>query len=160
MNEIKILFVCLGNICRSPTAHGFFQKMVEDEGLQKRIVVDSAGTSSWHIGEPPDSRTVATAQSRGVDLSALRGRQLQKSDLDEFDYVLAMDKDNLSNIERFCSPQSKAKTGLFLSYAKNSDLIEVPDPYHGGQGGFDHVFDLVVDACEGLMDHLRKKYSL
>ena len=160
MKEIKVLFVCLGNICRSPTAHGFFQKLVDDEGLTKRILVDSAGTSGWHIGEPPDARTTRTAKTRGIDLSSLRGRQLQSSDLVEYDYVLAMDKENLSNIQRLESAGSNAQVALFLTFANNYQVEEVPDPYHGGQDGFEYVFDLVADASQGLMAHIKAQYSL
>ena len=155
MTKIRVLFVCLGNICRSPTAHGVFQKMVDDENLSHVIEVDSAGTSGWHIGEQPDSRTMSVAKTRGVDLSPLRGRKVEAEDFETFDYILAMDNSNLGDLQDM-EPASFAKhCGLFLDFARGSSIKEVPDPYYGGAKGFEQVFDLVEQACEGLLDQIK-----
>ncbi len=161
MQKTKILFVCLGNICRSPTAEGVFRKLVSDRNLSHLVEVDSAGTSGWHIGEAPDARTVQAAATRGYDLSQLRGRQSTSDDFFKFDYILAMDKTNLSNL-RSIEPNTgeTARLELFLNYAKNSDYSEVPDPYHGGAKGFELVLNLVEDACEGLITEVLSRSGL
>lgn len=156
MQATSVLFVCLGNICRSPTAHGVFRALVEREGLSHVIRVDSAGTSGWHIGEPPDRRATAEAGKRGYDLSDLRGRQFQASDYLEFDYILAMDEDNLANMAALKPASYQGVLDLFLSFGSQNAIQEVPDPYYGGNQGFTHVLDLVEDGCAGLLDHIRK----
>jgi protein-tyrosine phosphatase len=155
---IKILFVCLGNICRSPTAHGIFEKMVADEGLQGAILVDSAGTGDWHIGKAPDPRASEAAMSRNHDLSHLRARQVRPEDFLEFDYILAMDKQNLLDLRALALPEFKGHLGLFLDYAQG-DLDEVPDPYSGGREGFDEVLDLVENTAQGLLSYLREQLA-
>lgn len=155
---VSILFVCLGNICRSPTAHGIFEKMVADAGLQDRIRVDSAGTGDWHIGKSPDPRASEAALSRDHDLSHLRARQVSPKDFLEFDYILAMDKQNLVDLQALALPEFNGHLGLFLDYG-SSDREEVPDPYCGGRDNFEHVLDLVEDAAEGLLSHLRKQLN-
>lgn len=155
---IKILFVCLGNICRSPTAHGIFEKMVADAGLQEAILVDSAGTGDWHIGKAPDSRASEAAMSRNHDLSHLRARQVRPEDFLEFDYILAMDKQNLSDLRAMALPEFIGHLGLFLDYGQ-SELDEVPDPYSGGREGFDEVLDLVEHTAQGLLSHLREQLN-
>ncbi len=155
---IKILFVCLGNICRSPTAHGIFEKMVADEGLQGAILVDSAGTGDWHIGKAPDPRASEAAMSRNHDLSHLRARQVRPEDFLEFDYILAMDKQNLLDLRALALPEFKGYLGLFLDYAQG-DLDEVPDPYSGGREGFDEVLDLVENTAQGLLSYLREQLA-
>lgn len=156
-NGVKVLFVCLGNICRSPTAHGVFQKMVDEEGLSKIVEVESAGTSGWHIGEAPDSRTAEVALTRGVDLSQLKGRKAIHEDFHYYDYILAMDNANLLDLISIAPKQHVANVGLFLEYASKYDEQEVPDPYYGGAEGFDHVFNLVEDASAGLLKHIKSR---
>lgn len=155
---VRVLFVCLGNICRSPTADGVFRKVVEDEGLVDRIQVDSAGTAAYHVGESPDSRSVAAAARRGYDLSPLRARQARSQDFEDFDLVLAMDLDNLRNLERLCPSGREDRLGLFLDFAENFSEREVPDPYYSGARGFDLVLDMVEDGCRGLLKHLRQEH--
>ncbi|WP_067867445.1 low molecular weight protein-tyrosine-phosphatase [Neptuniibacter marinus] len=152
----KVLFVCLGNICRSPTADGVFKKLVSTQRLHNKIYVDSAGTAAYHIGNPPDSRSIAAAKQRGYDLSSLRARQVISADFEEFDYVLAMDNENLSNLKSICPESAKAYVGLFLDFTA-LPVDEVPDPYYGGEGGFEHVLDLVESASAGLLQHIQKE---
>ena len=163
---IKILFVCLGNICRSPTAHGIFEKMVADAGLQEAILVDSAGTGDWHIGKAPDPRASEAAMSRNHDLSHLRARQVRPEDFLEFDYILAMDKQNLLDLRAMALPEFKGHLGLFLDFGQSEldgqaedRLEEVPDPYSGGREGFDEVLDLVENTGLGLLSHLREQLN-
>lgn len=157
---VKVLFVCLGNICRSPTAHGVFQKMLADAGLGAEIEVDSAGTGDWHIGRSPDPRSQAAALSRNYDLSPLRARQVCLADFHEFDYILAMDKQNLTDLQAMRSDQAKCELALFLNYAANPTRCEVPDPYYGGERGFDEVLDLVEAAAAGLLAHICEHHAL
>lgn len=147
----KVLFVCLGNICRSPTAHGVFRSMVDDRGLTDCIEVDSCGTGGWHIGEAPDRRSTAKAAKRGYDLSDLRARQFQVGDFARFDYILAMDMKNLAALQDMRPADFPGHLGLFLAFAENVERREVPDPYYGGANGFSHVLDLVEWASEGLL---------
>lgn len=151
---IKVLFICMGNICRSPTAEGVFRRLVEEAGLSGKIQIDSAGTHDYHIGAPPDHRAQAAAAQRGYDLSALRGRQVERADFERFDYILAMDGDNLANLQRLCPPPHKNRVGLFLEYGRNLALREVPDPYYGGAQGFEQVLDLVEEAAAGLLEEI------
>ncbi|MDX2349481.1 MAG: low molecular weight protein-tyrosine-phosphatase [Porticoccus sp.] len=153
---VKVLFICLGNICRSPTAHGIFESMVTEAGLQERIIVDSAGTGDWHIGKAPDGRASAAALSRHHDLSHLRARQVRPEDFLEFDYLLAMDNQNLLDLQALSLPEFNGHLGLFLDFG-SSDLKEVPDPYAGGDEGFELVLDLVEEAASGLLSHLRDR---
>ena len=155
MQMTKVLFVCLGNICRSPTADGIFRQLVAREKLEQKIIVDSAGTGDWHIGKAPDSRTVAAARQRGYDLSILRARQVNAQDFTEFDYVLAMDKSNLRDLQRIKPSTYTGHLGLFLEFGARGDYREVPDPYYGGHDGFQLVLDLVEDAAQGLLNHIR-----
>lgn len=157
-SEVHILFVCMGNICRSPTAHGVFRRLVEEAGLSHRIRIDSAGTHAYHVGEPPDSRSQAAAARRGVEFSDLRARQVSAEDFERFDYVLAMDKDNLSHLRYMCPEAHRSKVGLFLEYADTRRAREVPDPYFGGDRGFEKVLDLVEAGARGLLDHVRKTH--
>ena len=154
---IKVLFVCLGNICRSPTAHGVLERKLAMAGLSDAVEVDSAGTAAWHIGKQPDSRSQETARKRDYDLSHLRARQVIPEDFLEFDYVLAMDNENLENLQKIMpSGTTKAKPELFLkaystSALKTQRLTEVPDPYYGGERGFEAVLDMIEDACDQLI---------
>lgn len=149
---IKILFVCMGNICRSPTAEGAFSKLVAERGLKDRVSVDSAGTHAYHIGEPPDARSVRAAAARGIDLSRQRARRVTAQDFHQFDYVLAMDSDNYNHLAALCPEGSENKLRLFLSFAPHLEIRDVPDPYYGGATGFERVLDMVETAARGLLD--------
>lgn len=149
----KVLFVCLGNICRSPTAHGLFAGLVKARGLDEHILVDSAGTSDWHIGKGADPRTIAAALARGVDLSHLRASQVTRADFQRYDFILAMDKQNLADLNALVPADYSGRLDLFLSFA-DAGVEEVPDPYYGGKEGFEHVLDLIEAASEGLLQHI------
>ncbi|KAG9391386.1 Protein-tyrosine phosphatase/arsenate reductase [Carpediemonas membranifera] len=153
-NTISVLFVCLGNICRSPTADGVFGTIVKREGLAGDIKVDSCGTAAYHVGESPDSRSAAAAKKRGYDLSSLRARQLSKQDFRDFDYILAMDDSNLSNCQRVCPKGFSGHLSLFTEFSEQFHNQPVPDPYYGGANGFNHVLDIVEDASKGLLKHI------
>jgi protein-tyrosine phosphatase len=154
---IRVLFVCMGNICRSPTAQGVFRHLVEREGLDHLIATDSAGTIDYHAGKPPDRRARETAQRRGLDLSDLRARQAKAADFDTFDYVIAMDRDNYADLRRLCPEGQEAKLHLFMDFAPHLEAREVPDPYYGGPAGFDRVFDMVEQASLGLLERIRQE---
>lgn len=156
---LRVLFVCLGNICRSPTAHGVFLKKLAERKLEHRVEVDSAGTANWHVGKAPDPRTIKAAAKRNYDLTPLRARQAIAADFDYYDYVLAMDKSNLSDLKALKPAAAKTKPELFLSFAHHFKEQEVPDPYYGGADGFEHVLDLVEDACEGLLDDIEERLN-
>lgn len=151
---VKVLFVCMGNICRSPTAEAVFKHYVAQAGLQNVILSDSAGTHDYHIGEPPDPRAREAAQRRSYDLESLRARRVTVKDFAAFDLVLAMDEHNLSVLRRHSPPEYAHKLRLFLEFGK-SGVREVPDPYYGGPQGFESVLDLVEDAAQGLLRHIR-----
>lgn len=154
MKPYAVLFVCMGNICRSPTAHGVFQHMVKAQHLHDRVQVDSAGTHNYHPNSPPDERSQQHAVRRGYDLSELRARQIQAADFEEFDLILAMDWDNLKLIQAECPPEHLVKLRRLTEFCSVHHSEVVPDPYYGGPAGFDHVLDLVEDACEGLLHHV------
>ncbi len=157
MNDIRntsVLFVCMGNICRSPTAEGVFRHVVKQHNLYDQISIDSAGTHAYHIGESPDSRSQSTALSRGVNLSAQRARKAVAEDFERFDYVIAMDRSNYEDLKNLASGSNLTKLHLFMSFAKDWDNDEVPDPYYGGANGFEEVFDMVQSASEGLLEHI------
>jgi len=152
---VNVMFVCLGNICRSPTAHGIFASMVHDAGLQQQIAVDSCGTSAWHIGNSPDERSVAMAAERGFDLSALRASQIQVTDFQRFDYILAMDEQNLSDLKAVEPDGYFGCLDLLLSFDTENSVREVPDPYYGGDAGFRLAVQLIESASEKLLNHIR-----
>ncbi|MCH8237401.1 MAG: low molecular weight phosphotyrosine protein phosphatase [Proteobacteria bacterium] len=154
---VKVLFVCLGNICRSPTAEGVFHTLVEKRGLGGRVTVDSAGTGAWHIGSPPDRRAQAAARQRGIDLSGQRARQAKTGDFHRFDYILAMDADNHRNLAQMCPPGEEHRLHLFLDFAPELKTRDVPDPYYGGDGGFEAVLDMIEAASEGLLADIQEK---
>lgn len=151
MRKINILFVCMGNICRSPTAEGVMRALVEQQNMTERIRIDSAGTHGYHVGNPPDGRAQKAAALRGVDLSGLRARRVVEEDFATFDLILAMDRDNLNLLKQSCPKEHFGKLGLFLDYAAGHKGQEVPDPYYGGGDGFELVLDLVERVASGLM---------
>lgn len=153
---MRVLFVCLGNICRSPTAEGVLRRELESAGLAHLVEIDSCGTGDWHIGKGPDPRTVAAAQRRGVDLSELRARQLAAEDFQRFDYIFAMDHANLAALHEQCPAGCEAHIGLFLDFAGHTDR-PVPDPYYGGEEGFEEVLDLVEAASRGLVEDIARR---
>ncbi|MCP5142268.1 MAG: low molecular weight phosphotyrosine protein phosphatase [Gammaproteobacteria bacterium] len=156
---VRVLFVCMGNICRSPTAQGVFEKLVRDAGLQDRIDIDSAGTHAYHVGEQPDRRSQATARGRGIDLSTQRARRVNGNDFGMFDYVLAMDSDNHEILTDACPPEYRDRLFRFLEFAPELGR-DVPDPYYGGPQGFENVFDMVETAGRNLLAHIRERHGL
>jgi low molecular weight protein-tyrosine phosphatase len=156
---IRVLFVCMGNICRSPTAEGVFRHQVEQAGLSHLIHVDSAGTIDYHAGDAPDRRARVAAARRGYDLSALRARQVTPQDFETFHYLLAMDLDNLAYLHRVSPEEHRPKARLFLEFSSNASVREVPDPYYGPAGGFEHVLDLTEDASRGLLAYIKQQLN-
>jgi len=154
---LRILFVCLGNICRSPTAEGVLRTLAAREAPELRLEVDSAGTADFHVGEPPDPRTQAAGLRRGYDLAALRARVIEPADFGHFDLILAMDEDNLRVLRRRAPPHVHERLRLLLEFAPDADSRDVPDPYYGGPNGFEEVLDLVEAATRGLLTHLRQR---
>ncbi len=157
---VKVLFVCLGNICRSPTAEGVFRDVVKRAGLDPHIEIDSAGTHAYHVGAPPDLRAQEVARRRGIDLSGLRGRKAVRADFERFDFILAMDEENLGNLLAICPAGHEGKAQLFLDYAPHRPEREVPDPYYGGDAGFELVLDMIEEAAQGLLAEIRKRHGL
>jgi protein-tyrosine phosphatase len=157
VNRIGVLFVCMGNICRSPIAEGVFRRRVEEAGLSRLIAVDSAGTHGYHLGARPDARAQAAAARRRYDLSGLRARQITRQDFEAFDYVLAMDLENLAYLDSLSPPDQRHKAQLFLAYANDVALREVPDPYYGPEDGFELVLDLAEDASGGLLSDIQRR---
>lgn len=152
---MKVLFVCMGNICRSPTAEGVFRHMLAESAPHLEVYVESAGTHAYHVGEPPDKRAQAAARERGYDLSSIRARRVQDSDFEMFDYILAMDEDNHRLLVERCPAEHKAKIRYFLEFHAQAPGPNVPDPYYGSSNGFDYVLDLVVEASRGLIKELQ-----
>ncbi len=151
---MQILFVCLGNICRSPMAEGLFRHVAEDRGLE--VGVDSAGTGGWHVGDEPDARGQATLRARGIDISSLKARQVEEADFERFDLVLAMDRRNHGHLTQLAGPDQAHKVKLFLEFASGLAEQEIPDPYYGGEDGFERVFALLHHASDGLADHIQR----
>jgi len=156
---IKVLFVCMGNICRSPTAHGVFQALLDKHDLGAAIQVESAGTHSYHVGNPPDARSQATARPRGVDLSGLTARRFVSADFTEFDYLLGMDNSNIADMRAIKPADAPARLQLMLEYSQKFAETEVPDPYFGDDG-FELVFDMIDDAARGLLQHIRSEHRI
>jgi protein-tyrosine phosphatase len=152
-----VLFVCFGNICRSPTAEGALRRLCAAEAPELEIEVDSAGTADYHLGKPPDPRSRRAAAARGIDLSALRARQVQRQDFARFDLILAMDRGNLRALRALCPPGSRARLELFLEFAGGPAEGEVPDPYTGTAADFERVLDIVIAACRGLIARLQER---
>jgi protein-tyrosine phosphatase len=157
---VSVCFVCLGNICRSPTAEGVFRSLVAEAGLDAVIAIDSAGTAGYHAGEPPDARARSAAARRGITVDG-RARQFLATDFDEFDYVLAMDRSNLAELEELRSERARARLSLLRAFdATAPEHAAVPDPYYGGADGFDEVLDQCLRACKGLLEHIKKEHRL
>ncbi len=154
---MRILFVCMGNICRSPTAEGVFRRLLVERELDMLIQVDSAGTHDYHVGEPPDPRSVEAARRRGIDLSALRARMVDEADAERFDLIVAMDEQNLSELQRRFDRALHHRISLMMSYAPDAGRRAVPDPYYGGPRGFEEVLDLLEQAAEGLLNEVLRR---
>ena len=159
-NKFGVLFVCTGNICRSPTAEAIFRKLAADAGMAVAVTADSAGTHGYHVGEPPDPRAQEAAAKRGYDLSALRARRFEQADFQRFDLILAMDRDHYSILSNMARHSAGHKLKLMMSYARRFADEEVPDPYYGGSQGFERVLDMLEDAARGLLESLRKRPGL
>lgn len=151
---VNVLFVCMGNICRSPTAEGVFSKLLKDRGLTDKARADSAGTSAWHVGEPPDPRSREEARGRGIDLGGQRARGVEKEDFDRFDYIVAMDDANLEALQAQCPKERRGRLYRLTDFGSMPGITSVPDPYYGGDRGFAQVFDIVANAASGLLDAL------
>ena len=160
MEKIKVLFVCMGNICRSPTAEGVFAKLIKEQGLDDYFAIDSAGTHAYHVGNAPDLRSQAAALERGIDLSNLRGRKVINGDFEDFDFLLAMDDENYSILISACPEQYKTKIKYFLDYAPHLNERQVPDPYYGGAYGFERVLDMIEEASAGFLKTLQESGSI
>ena len=154
--KVSVLFICMGNICRSPTAEGVFRKMVNSSSMQNSIAIDSAGTHAYHIGQPPDERAMRSAFQRGYDLSNQRARRVTTEDFGQFHYVLAMDRSNYHDLLQMSPPEHQDRISLFLDYHPDPAYIDVPDPYYGGGSGFEEVLDLVETASDHLLQKVIK----
>ncbi|KAI3590171.1 Low molecular weight protein tyrosine phosphatase [Cupriavidus sp. U2] len=159
MKKYAVLMCCMGNICRSPTAEGVLRAKLEAAGLSDRVELDSAGTHGYHVGRAPDARSQRAALQRGYDLSALRARQVDVADFDRFDLVLAMDLENMAGLRRLLPGVSADKLRLLMSFATRYRVEEVPDPYYGEGDGFERVLDYIEDACDGVIDMLRRQLA-
>ena len=160
-DRLKVLFVCMGNICRSPLAEGVFRHLVTSAGLADRFEIDSAGTSSYHIGDPPDARTTSEARARGIELTGA-ARQIKPADLSDFDYILVMDAENMARVRQLAKSAAGANVRMLRDFdeeATDADR-DVPDPYYGGARGFEEVHDIVERACARLLEHIRKEHGL
>ncbi len=153
---ISVLFICMGNICRSPTAEGVFRYVAQEAGIIESLHIDSAGTHAYHVGEPADHRARAAAERRGISLEGIVARRVHAGDFERFDYILAMDEENLAHLQREAPEPHHHKLRLFLEFAKAGER-EVPDPYYGGAAGFERVLDLVEDASRGLLETLSRR---
>ena len=154
---MRILFVCMGNICRSPTAEGVFRRLLVERQLEQRFEIDSAGTHDYHVGKPPDARSIAAAQRRGIDLTGLRARVVEPRDAEQFDLILAMDEENLQELRRRFDAAHHHRLALMMSYAPDARTRAVPDPYYGGERGFEEVLDLLEQAADGLLRELLRR---
>tara|TARA_Y100000588_G_scaffold317692_1_gene346881 strand:- start:327 stop:803 length:477 start_codon:yes stop_codon:yes gene_type:complete len=154
-----VLFVCTGNICRSPTAEGVLRKLANERGLTEHIKIDSAGIGTWHVGDPPDLRSTETAKQHGVDISGQRARAIELIDFEAFDLILAMDNSHFQHLKQRCPKPLLERLGMFMSYATGTKITEVPDPYYGQQDGFERVFNMIEDAGKGLLTKLQDKLA-
>lgn len=155
---VKVLFVCLGNICRSPMAEAVFRDLVKKEGLEDQITVDSAGTGNWHIGKPPHEGTRNILDRYQISYEGLKARQVERKDLQEFDYIIGMDSENMGNLRRLAGFSKTGRIARLMDYVKDSDLADVPDPYF--TGNFDEVYEMVTKGCKGLLEEIKKEYNL
>jgi protein-tyrosine phosphatase len=155
--KIRVLFVCMGNICRSPTAHGVFHHLIQQRGLGEWFEIDSAGTHGYHLDMPPDPRAQEAARRRGIDIGHLRARRVTAEDFDYFDYVLAMDTDNRDILLTLCPREHARKLALLMTFAPELNIQEVPDPYYGGASGFERVMDMIEQAAQGLLRHIDRE---
>ena len=153
-DQLSILFVCMGNICRSPLAEGIFRHRLAERAVHLNVMIDSAGTHSYHVGDPPDQRAQTAAARRGIDISMLGARKVVEIDFERFDYILVMDDENRRALLQRSEPEYHAKVRLFLDYSRANPGAEVPDPYYGGPAGFERVIDLIEEATEGLLDEI------
>lgn len=160
MEKIRVLFICMGNICRSPTAEGVFHKLVESDQVDHKFEIDSAGTHAFHVGDAPDLRAQKAAKDRDVDLAHLRARKVVVGDYHDYDYLLVMDEDNYQIVMEFCPDEHKHKVKYFLEYAPHLNTLEVPDPYYGGKYGFERVLDMVEEASTGFLNSLKQSGQL
>ena len=156
---MRLLFVCMGNICRSPSAEGVFRRVLADKAPHLPIEIDSAGTHDYHVGSAPDQRAVEAALRRGVDLSKLRARQVTREDFERFDLILTMDDENLTALQSIAPAQYRSRIRLLMEYAPNASSRHVPDPYYGGARGFEEVLDLLEEASEGLLEALSREFE-
>ncbi|MBS3932821.1 MAG: low molecular weight phosphotyrosine protein phosphatase [Truepera sp.] len=159
MKTIRVLFICAGNICRSPTAEGVFRSLAAEAGLAEHLVIDSAGTHGYHVGEPPDPRARRAAAQRGYSLDGQRARQVTAQDCERFDLLLVMDEDNLRAVRRLCPPAHTHKLKKLVDYLPQSGYREIPDPYYGGPEGFELVLNLIEEASRALLDELRRRLT-
>ena len=157
MKPIRVLFVCLGNICRSPLGEGILKDMIHSRGLEGKIVVDSAGTGAYHVGEKPNRQAMAVAHKRGIDISKQRARQLERDDLDRFHHILCMDRQNLTDAKAL--GRSNSNITLLMNYHPDNADPDVPDPFYGGEEDFHLVYDLVEEACQGFLDSLEREFG-
>ena len=155
-DKITVLFICMGNICRSPSAQGVFECLIAKKGLSKQFRIDSAGTHSYHIGSKPDARSIFFAKQRAIDISKQQARKVNKADFEEFDFIIAMDDDNYLNLLAICPAQYQGKVYEMMQFAPHTNYTSVPDPYYGGEKGFDLVLDLLENACVGLLREIKK----
>lgn len=154
---IKVLFVCMGNICRSPTAQGVFEQLVKQADLQHVVDIDSAGTHAYHVGEQPDGRATEAAGRRGIDLTTQRARRVSETDFNRFDYLIAMDQSNRDDLIAVCPREQRGKIRLLLEFIEDDTVTDVPDPYYGGSHGFERVLDLVEDGARGLLQEIQEQ---
>ncbi|MGR9107191.1 MAG: low molecular weight protein-tyrosine-phosphatase [Gammaproteobacteria bacterium] len=154
--KVSVLFVCMGNICRSPTAEGVLRKLLDESGFSRLVRIDSAGTHAYHLDEPPDIRAQQAALERGIDISMLRARLFEAQDFENFDHILVMDRHNFDVLKAMCPKSFEHKVDLLLNYAPHLSFRDVPDPYYGGDYGFERVLDLLEDACAGLLESLKQ----
>ncbi|HUL42302.1 MAG TPA: low molecular weight protein-tyrosine-phosphatase [Burkholderiales bacterium] len=159
MRKVRVLFVCTGNICRSPMAEVVFRRYAEQAGLVRSLTVDSAGTHDFNVGQEPDDRARSVAASRGYEMKGMRARQVRRDDFKYFDYLLAMDEGNLAVLRELCPSNYLRKLGLFMQYSAKFPGLEIPDPYHRGSASFERVLDLVENAAIGLLDHIRRELT-
>ncbi len=153
---MKILFVCMGNICRSPMAEGVFRRVLAERAAHLDVQIDSAGTHGYHVGAPPDRRACTAARRRGIDISMLAARSVAEADFTQFDYILAMDRDNLSDLHAVAAPDDHGKIRLLMDFSPTNPGADVPDPYYGGATGFERVLDLIEEAADGLLAELER----